>query len=50
MGVSLSDSAYCELIQKDIDWLLENTEHCLERTHIISILREHEKDVLKNGK
>jgi hypothetical protein len=50
MATTLNDAAYRELIRGDIDWLKANTKRCLERTHIISILREYEKDLLSNDK
>lgn len=46
MMANLSDAAYLELLHDDIEWLKNNTDKCLERTHIISILRGHERDIL----
>lgn len=32
---TLNRTAFEKLIDEDIEWLMENTEHCCERTHII---------------
>jgi len=45
MTTPLTNKAYSELIQEDIDWLLENSPRSLERDHIIQIIKEHEKDI-----
>lgn len=50
MPTLLNNSAYSKLIQEDIDWLLDNTDDSLERRHIISIIKAHEKDIITNGK
>ena len=36
--MELSDNAYKDLVQKDIDWLYADCPYSLEREHIICIL------------
>lgn len=38
MGCQLTRDAYEKLIEEDIQWLLDNTERTLERSHIIDVL------------
>lgn len=38
--VHLTRKAYTKLIDEDIEWLEQNTPPCLERDHIIFVLKE----------
>lgn len=38
--VQISDTAYKKLIAEDILWLEENTKHCCEKDHIITVLKQ----------
>lgn len=48
MSFEISKDCYEKIIEKDIRWLLENTIDCLERTHIISILKDSIKRIYKD--
>ena len=39
MGMMMDKSSYEKLIKEDIDWLMTNTEHSLERMHILDVLK-----------
>lgn len=38
MGIKLNHTSFKQLIDEDINWLLEHTEDCLERSHIVDVL------------
>lgn len=37
--IKLNKQAYIELIEQNIAWINKNTVYCLEKEHIIAILR-----------
>lgn len=39
MGMQMDKSSYEKLIKEDIDWLMNNTEHSIERMHILDVLK-----------
>lgn len=39
MGI-INKKCYKKIIQEDIDWLEENTNDCLDRRHIIFVLKD----------
>lgn len=45
----LFPSAYEKLIEEDITWLMNNSEHSLEREHIICVLRHAIKEYADRG-
>lgn len=49
MPIDLNSAAYMKLIDEDIEWLLENSEHSLEREHILMILNQEKRNFLSNG-
>lgn len=38
--IQLNKESYRKLINQDIDWLKQNTQSCLERDHIIDVLKK----------
>lgn len=40
MPTKLCRSAFEKLINENIEWLMSNTNHSLEREHILAILRD----------
>lgn len=40
MSMKIDKFSYEELINSDIEWLLANTHNCLERQHIIAIIKD----------
>jgi hypothetical protein len=46
---NLFPDEYEALVQEDIDWLLANTEQCLERGHIVQILRCSVEEYRRQG-
>lgn len=36
----INKKSYEELINQDVEWLMKNTNHSLEREHIIDILKD----------
>lgn len=39
MGFVMDKDAYVKLVEEDIKWLEANTQHSVERMHIIDILK-----------
>ena len=49
MGTNLFPEAYEDLVNEDIEWLQKNTEPCIERGHIVQLLKASVKEYRDRG-